>query len=79
MGFPTVIWRKERATFAAYASDGFPMPAALVFPFYGDKIVLAEIPGRGWCIPSGRLEPGETPEVRRGVRRLRRQARLSGA
>ena len=63
MGFPSVIWRKERATFAAYASKGFPMPAALVFPFYGDKIVLAEIPGRGWCIPSGRLEPGETPEA----------------
>ena len=39
------------------------MHAALVFPFYGDKVVLAEIPGRGWCIPSGRLEPGETAEA----------------
>ncbi len=36
--------------------------AALVFAFYGGKIVLADIAGRGLCIPSGRVEPGETPE-----------------
>ena len=61
--FSTVSWRNERATFSASASEGFPTPAVLVFPFYGDKIVLAEIPGRGWCIPSGRREPGETNEA----------------
>lgn len=62
MSFPTVSWRHERATFIPRPSQGAPAHAALVFPFYGDKLVLAEIPGRGWCIPSGRLEPGETPE-----------------
>lgn len=62
MNFPKAQWRKDQATFVRGESVGFPTPAALVFPFYGDKLVLAEIPGRGWCIPSGHLEPGETPE-----------------
>lgn len=34
--------------------------AVLVFVFYGDKIALADIRGRGLCIPSGRIEAGET-------------------
>lgn len=38
------------------------MPAALVFPFYGDRVALADIATRGWCIPSGHIEPEETPE-----------------
>ena len=36
--------------------------AALVFAFYGDRIVLADIEGRGWCVPSGRIEPGEAAD-----------------
>lgn len=28
----------------------------------GERFVVADIPGRGWCIPGGRLESGETPE-----------------
>jgi 8-oxo-dGTP diphosphatase len=62
VNFPKAQWRNDHATFVRGESVGFPTPAALVFPFYGDKIVLAEISGRGWCIPSGHLEPGETPE-----------------
>jgi 8-oxo-dGTP diphosphatase len=35
--------------------------AALVFPWKdADHVVLADIDGRGWCIPSGRVEPDET-------------------
>ena len=68
--FPTVRWKNETATFvAARARENEPecdagvrAPAALVFPFYGDKVVLADIVARGWCIPSGHIEPGETPE-----------------
>lgn len=65
--FPTVEWKNETATFIA-SSDGhlrdetIPTPAALVFPFYGSRVVLADIIHRGWCIPGGHLEPGETPE-----------------
>jgi 8-oxo-dGTP diphosphatase len=35
----------------------------LVFAFRDDRVVLADIAGRGWCIPSGRIEAGESPEA----------------
>jgi 8-oxo-dGTP diphosphatase len=66
-GFPTVRWKNETATFVAAPAEAgrdphVPAPAALVFPFYGDRVVLADIVSRGWCIPSGHIEVGETPE-----------------
>jgi 8-oxo-dGTP diphosphatase len=44
--------------------------AVLVFPWQGDKVLVADIAGRGWCIPSGRVEPNEASEdaVRREAR-----------
>ncbi|MBC8142960.1 MAG: NUDIX domain-containing protein [Armatimonadetes bacterium] len=65
--FPTVQWKNETATFVPCLSEseeptGVARPAALVFPFYGDRVVLADIETRGWCIPSGHLEAGETAE-----------------
>lgn len=65
--FPTVRWKNETATFVAAPDEAerdqnISAPAALVFPFYGDRIVLADIVSRGWCIPSGHIEVGETPE-----------------
>ena len=65
--FPHVRWKREWATFVACESEageptGIARPAALVFPFYGDRVVLADIVSRGWCIPSGHLEAGETAE-----------------
>jgi 8-oxo-dGTP diphosphatase len=65
--FPTVRWKNETATFIAAPDDKerdqtVPAPAALVFPFYGDRVVLADIVSRGWCIPSGHIEAGETLE-----------------
>lgn len=36
--------------------------AGLVFPWEGDKVLIADIEGRGWCIPSGRVEAGETSQ-----------------
>ena len=66
MDFPTVRWKREWATFRAadHLPEGdIPMPAALVFPFYGDRVALADIETRGWCIPSGHIEAGETPEA----------------
>ncbi len=35
--------------------------AALVFAFEENQLVLCNIQGRGWSIPGGRLEQGETP------------------
>lgn len=34
--------------------------AALVFPWHDEKILLCNIGDRGWCIPSGRVEPFES-------------------
>jgi 8-oxo-dGTP diphosphatase len=54
-----------QATFVATESvcpDDRAIRAALVFALSDGKFVLADIAGRGWCIPGGRLEAGETPE-----------------
>ena len=63
--FPTVAWGQSTATFVAgneLLPDLPPISAALVFAMDGENFALANIAGRGWCIPGGRLEPGETPE-----------------
>jgi 8-oxo-dGTP diphosphatase len=39
-----------------------PAFAALVFAWSENQILVGDIVGRGWCIPSGRLEPGETSQ-----------------
>ena len=62
--FPTVEWGETRATFVPV---GALLPvgttvAALVFAREGEQFALADIAGRGWCIPGGRLEAGETEE-----------------
>ena len=63
--FPTVLWGQTKAEFHAGQSlpaDLPPVFASLVFAKDGEDYALANIAGRGWCIPGGRLEPGETPE-----------------
>ncbi|MEO7718793.1 MAG: NUDIX domain-containing protein [Capsulimonas sp.] len=66
MSFPTVYWPAwdSDATFfpgveLPPASEG-RLWAVLTFVFYGAKIVLADITDRGYCIPSGKIEAGET-------------------
>lgn len=59
--FPTGKFGRQRLEF-------FPAPyraplrafAALVFPWRGDQVLLCDIEDRGWCIPSGRVEPNES-------------------
>lgn len=34
--------------------------AALVFPWKEEEVLVCDIVGRGWCIPSGRVEPNES-------------------
>lgn len=58
--FPSGKYGRQRLEF-------FPAPyhaplrafAALVFPWVGQDILLCNIGDRGWCIPSGRVEPNE--------------------
>ena len=64
--FPTVYWPAWDADATFDAGDALPPESAgrlwavLMFVFYGDKVALADIEGRGLTIPSGRIEPGET-------------------
>ena len=64
--FPPVYWAAWDADATFAAGEQLPpesqgrLWAVLGFIYYGDKIALADITGRGLCIPSGRIEPGET-------------------
>ncbi len=68
--FPEGVYGRQRLRF-------FPAPfraplrsfAALVFAWYEGKVLLCDIDGRGWCIPSGKVEPDET-----SVEAVRREA-----
>lgn len=59
--FPSGKYGRQRLEF-------FPAPfraplrafAALVFPWFGEEVLLCDIHDRGWCIPSGRVEPDES-------------------
>lgn len=59
--FPSGQYGRQRLQF-------YPAPfraplrafAGLVFPWQGDQVLICDIEGRGWCIPSGRVEPFET-------------------
>ena len=67
-GLPSVRWGNETVEFQLAKTVGeSPAFAALVFAFYGDRVLLCDIAGRGWCVPSGRLESGESAEA--GARR----------
>lgn len=45
-------------------SEEFSAPpfAALVMAWQEDRVLVCDIAGRGWTIPSGRIESGESPE-----------------
>jgi len=64
--FPTVYWTEWDSDATFDAGETLPpeslekLWAVLLFVFYGDKLALADIEGRGLTIPSGRIEPGET-------------------
>ena len=65
MEFPVVMWGQTQATFLGEGTalpPETPVKAALVFALSKGHFVLADIAGRGWCIPGGRLEAGETSE-----------------
>ncbi|HZT40666.1 MAG TPA: NUDIX hydrolase [Chthonomonadaceae bacterium] len=63
--FPIVLWDESLATFLpaeAPIPAGASVYAVLVFALQEGRFVVADIPGRGWCIPGGRPEPNETPK-----------------
>ncbi len=64
--FPTVYWPAWNVDSSFLPGTQLPLEsqdrlwAVLTIVFYGDKVVLADIRGRGLCIPSGKIEAGET-------------------
>lgn len=64
--FPTVSWPTLGSDATFFPGEHLPpqsegrLWAVLTFVYYGDKVALADIKGRGLCIPSGKIEPGET-------------------
>ncbi len=60
------VCRHGRQTYEFFAAP-FRAPlhafAALTFAWQDDSVLLCDIKGRGWCVPSGRVEPGETSDV----------------
>ena len=58
--FPCGKYGKQRLEFFA-APYKAPLRsfAALVFCWQGENVLLCNIEDRGWCIPSGRVEPFE--------------------
>jgi 8-oxo-dGTP diphosphatase len=65
MAFPTVNWPQWKCHASFFPGTSLPdvpkssLYAVLGFIFKEDKVVLANIKGRGYCIPSGRIEEGE--------------------
>lgn len=58
--FPCGSYGKAKLTFQpAPAKAPIRAFAALVIPIQGEEVLLANIGDRGWCIPSGRVEPFE--------------------
>ncbi len=47
--------------------------ASLVFTWCDDKVLLCNIEDRGWCIPSGRVEPNES-SIEAAIREAREEA-----
>ena len=72
--FPTGKYGRQNLEF-------FPAPfraplrafAALVFPWCEDQVLICNIQDRGWCIPSGRVEPEES-SIEAAVREAREEA-----
>ena|SRR5579885_3662282 len=60
--------RYPSGTYGRQRLEFYPAPfraplrafAGLVFAWQDDKVLVCDIDGRGWCIPSGRVEPQES-------------------
>jgi 8-oxo-dGTP diphosphatase len=59
-GFPKAAWGLAEVTFTPGGETPAAFAAVVVFALLAGGFALADIPGRGWCVPSGRPEPGET-------------------
>src|SRR6266513_1439000 len=77
--YPSVFW-PELGVIASFAPNS-ELPAdsehtaVIAFAWTGEGFLLCDIPGRGWCAPSGRVEAGESAAAA-AVREAREEARV---
>lgn len=63
--FPTTSWGLGNTIYFEATEHQPPRDLTCIaggFVFYQDKMILANIPGRGWEIIGGRIDHGESPE-----------------
>lgn len=62
----TTFWGKHKVTLSWVESDvlpeKYPVTSTHGFCFWDDEIALVNLETRGWDMPGGHMEPGETPE-----------------
>jgi 8-oxo-dGTP diphosphatase len=52
-------WRGKRVRFCPGVDAPEAATFVIGFIYEQDRFLVADIRGRGWCVPSGRVEPGE--------------------
>ena len=61
-GFPTGSFDGKPLRFQAEGTpDGADVAYVLAFVVLPEGFLLAQVRGRGWCVPSGKVRPGELP------------------
>ena len=53
---------ESRIVLAAHLPPLEQTPTAFVLAFVGDQLLMTHLVERGWDIPGGHIEPGESPE-----------------
>jgi 8-oxo-dGTP pyrophosphatase MutT (NUDIX family) len=61
-----IPWMPENSEARLYQTDELPpiqvCRTAFAFAFLDDRMLMTRLVNRGWDIPGGHLEPGESPE-----------------
>jgi 8-oxo-dGTP diphosphatase len=60
--YPSATHGEVEVSFMETLPEGVSPWAVVAFGFAEGRVLVANIPGRGWCVPSGRIEPEETVE-----------------
>jgi len=62
---PNISWMPSGSEGRLYQTDELPPPeicrTAFAFAFQGERMLFTRLVNRGWDIPGGHIEPGESP------------------